>query len=100
MVMPHVQVKELRRAYGFDEVAIAPGDVTTNPEQSDIRLAIGPYEFSIPVLASAMDAVVDPSFAGHMARAGGLAVMNLEAFRPGTKTPLKCWSRSSRSRTG
>jgi IMP dehydrogenase len=78
MVMPHVRVKELRRTYGFDEVAISPGDVTTNPEQSDIRLNVGPYEFGIPVLASAMDAVVDPDFAGHLSQAGGLAVMNLE----------------------
>ena len=87
MVMPHVQVKELRRTYGFDEVAIAPGDVTTNPEQSDIRLNVGPYEFAIPVLASAMDAVVDPSFAGHLSKAGGLAVMNLEGVQARYEDP-------------
>jgi len=78
MLTPHVQTKELRHAYGFEDVAIVPGDVTTNPEQADITLGIGSYVFSIPVLASAMDAVVDPNFAGLMARAGGLAVMNLE----------------------
>ena len=34
------QYKQLRRAYGFDEVAIVPGDVTINPDQADIDLKI------------------------------------------------------------
>ena len=28
------QLKEVRRAYGFDEVAIVPGEVTINPDQT------------------------------------------------------------------
>ena len=72
------QFKQLRRAYGFDEVAIVPGDVTINPELVELGLDIGPHHFDIPFLASAMDAVVDPSFAVAMHRAGGLAVLNLE----------------------
>lgn len=70
--------KALRRAYGFDEVAIVPGEVTINPELVQMGLDIGPHHFSIPFLASAMDAVVDPGFAIAMHRAGGLAVLNLE----------------------
>ncbi|KAA0234783.1 MAG: GuaB3 family IMP dehydrogenase-related protein [Chloroflexi bacterium CFX7] len=72
------QFKQLRRAYGFDEVAIVPGDVTINPELVELGLDIGPHRFSIPFVASAMDAVVDPNFAIEMHRAGGLAVLNLE----------------------
>ena len=78
MVLPRVQVKELRRTYGFEEVAIVPGDITTNPELSAPTFEIGPYQFTIPIIASAMDAIVSPAFAGLMAKAGGLAVMNLE----------------------
>ena len=78
MVLPRVQVKELRRTYGFEEVAIVPGDVTTNPEMSVPSFEIGPYQFSIPIMASAMDAIVSPAFAGLMAKAGGIGVMNLE----------------------
>jgi IMP dehydrogenase len=78
MVLPRVQIKELRRTYGFEEVAIVPGDVTTNPELSVPSFDIGPYQFSIPIMASAMDAIVSPAFAGLMARAGGIGVMNLE----------------------
>ncbi|MBA4179356.1 MAG: GuaB3 family IMP dehydrogenase-related protein [Anaerolinea sp.] len=72
------QFKQLRRAYGFDEVAIVPGDVTINPELVEMGLQIGPHSFTIPFVASAMDAVVDPTFAVAMHRAGGLAVLNLE----------------------
>ena len=75
------QFKELRRAYGFDEVAIAPGDVTVNPEQASTALTIEHLSFAIPILAAAMDAVVNPAFAGHMTKAGGLAVMNLEGVQ-------------------
>jgi IMP dehydrogenase len=75
---PLPQFKQLRRAYGFDEVAIVPGEVTINPELVELGLEIGPHHFAIPFLASAMDAVVDPKFAIEMHRVGGLAVLNLE----------------------
>lgn len=73
-----VRIRELRRTYGFEEVAIVPGDVTTNPDLSVTNLALGPYQFTTPILASAMDAIVDPNFAGLMAKNGALGVMNLE----------------------
>ena len=78
MVLPHVQVRELRRTYGFEEVAIVPGDVTTNPDLSVPNFEISPYQFTIPIMASAMDAIVSPAYAGLMAKAGGIGVMNLE----------------------
>jgi len=61
--MSLVTFKELRPAYGFDEVAIVPGTVTVNPELTDVRLTIGPHTFAHPILAAALDAVVNPSFA-------------------------------------
>ncbi len=76
--MERPAVKELRHAYGFDDVAIAPGDVTINPEQTDVSFSIGEYSFRTPILASAMDAVVSPAFAIVMHQLGGLGVMNLE----------------------
>ncbi len=72
------QFKEIRPTYGFEEVAIVPGDVTINPDQTNIDLEIGHLRFTIPVLASAMDAVVSPGFAVRMSQAGGLGVLNLE----------------------
>ena len=41
----------------------------------------------IPVLASAMDAVVDPAFAGALAGLGGLAVLNLEGVQARYEDP-------------
>ena len=70
--------KDLRRAYGFDEVAIVPGQVTVNPDMTSTQMAIGRHVLDIPVLASSMDAVVSPSFASLMHRKGGLGVLNLE----------------------
>jgi IMP dehydrogenase len=74
------QFKEIRRSYGFDEVAIVPGQVTINPEQADMSMTIGDLKFDIPVLASAMDAVVSPSFAINLGKMGGMAVLNLEGL--------------------
>ncbi|MBI2166459.1 MAG: GuaB3 family IMP dehydrogenase-related protein [Chloroflexi bacterium] len=72
------QFKELRRVYGFDEVSISPGPVTINPDQASVEFPLGAFNFAIPVLASAMDAVVSPSFAVKMGKLGGLGVLNLE----------------------
>ena len=54
-------VPELRRAYGFDEVAIAPGDVTINPDLTSIDFSVNGIELSAPILASAVDAIASPS---------------------------------------
>lgn len=72
--------RKARRAYGFDEIALVPGDMTLNPEEVDITLKIGNHSFDIPFLASAMDGVVDPHFAIKMGKLGGLAVLNLEGI--------------------
>ena len=74
-------MREIRRAYGFDEVSIVPGTVTINPESVDTSVAIDGMTLSTPVLAAAMDAVTSPSFAVKMHKAGGLGVMNLEGVQ-------------------
>jgi len=73
-------VKVMRHAYGFDDVAIVPGAYTVNPELTDVSLTLGEHVFTIPILAAALDAVVDPSFASKFSRMGGLAVLNLEGI--------------------
>ncbi|MGH2358408.1 MAG: GuaB3 family IMP dehydrogenase-related protein [Candidatus Limnocylindria bacterium] len=70
----------LRRAYGFDEVALVPGAVTLDPGEVDLSTEIGGRSLRIPFLAAAMDAVSDPSFAVRMTDAGGLAFVNLEGL--------------------
>ncbi len=75
------QAKQMRRAYGFDEVAIVPGEVSVNPAMTEISFRIDQLEFQLPILAAAMDAVVDPRFAVSFAKMGGLAVLNLEGVQ-------------------
>ena len=74
-------MKEIRRAYGFDEVAIVPGHTTVNPELADTSFSIDGTSLSVPILAAGMDAVVSPDFAVRMHELGGLAVMNLEGVQ-------------------
>ncbi|MDQ3880662.1 MAG: GuaB3 family IMP dehydrogenase-related protein [Chloroflexota bacterium] len=70
----------LRRTYGFDEVALVPGAVTLDPAEVDLSVEIAGVVLQIPFVAAAMDAVSDPTFAGLMRQAGGLAFVNLEGL--------------------
>src|SRR3970040_2044982 len=71
----------MRRASGFEKVAIVPGDTTINPAMTEIALRIGELEFALPIMAAAMDAVVDAKFAGGFSKLGGLAVLNREGVQ-------------------
>jgi IMP dehydrogenase len=79
--------KRARRAYGFDEVALVPGTVTINPEEIDVSFTLDGLRLEVPVVASAMDGVVDPRFAVEMGRLGGLAVLNLDGVQTRYEDP-------------
>ncbi|MCD6014126.1 MAG: dehydrogenase family protein [Solirubrobacterales bacterium] len=72
--------KKGRRAYGFDDIAIVPSRRTRDPDDVDISWTLGPYRFELPLLASAMDGVVNPGTAIELNRLGGLGVLNLEGI--------------------
>ncbi|HVE76579.1 MAG TPA: GuaB3 family IMP dehydrogenase-related protein [Actinomycetota bacterium] len=73
--------KSARQAYGFDDIAIVPSKRTRDPDDVDITWEIDAYRFGLPVLASAMDAVVSPQSAITLGNLGGLAVLNLEGLQ-------------------
>lgn len=79
--------RRARRCYGFDEVALVPGRVTINPEEVDIFWEFGGRRFSVPILAAAMDGVVDVNFAVEMSRLGGIAVLNLDGVQTRYENP-------------
>ncbi len=84
--------RKARVTYGFDEIALVPGRVTINPNEVDTRFRLlrrngEPIELKIPILASAMDGVVDVRFAIEMSKLGGLAVLNLEGVQTRYKNP-------------
>jgi len=77
--------KTARQAYGFDDIAIVPSRRTRDPRDVNIAWEFSykgrDYAFPLPVLASAMDGVVDPGFAITLGKLGGLAVLNLEGIQ-------------------
>ena len=77
--------KTARQAYGFDDIAIVPSRRTRDPRDVNISWEFSfkgrDYAFPLPVLASAMDGVVDPAFAITLGKLGGLAVLNLEGIQ-------------------
>lgn len=70
----------LRRAYGFEEVALVPGAVTADPAEVDLSVDLAGTRLRIPFLAAAMDAVVDAAFAIRITEAGGVGFVNLEGL--------------------
>ncbi len=75
------KVDVLRLTYGFDDVSLAPGTDTVEPSEVDLSVDFCGLPLAIPVLASAMDAVVDVRSAAELARLGGAAVLNLEGLQ-------------------
>jgi IMP dehydrogenase len=77
----HSKVDTIRPTYGFEDVSLAPGTDTVEPADVDLTQTLAGIDLAIPILASAMDAVVDARFAGALGRLGGLAILNLEGVQ-------------------
>ncbi len=73
--------RRARRCYGFDEIALVPGAQTVNPNETDTTFSFAGKKFKIPILAAAMDGVVDVKFAIEMSALGGIAVLNLDGVQ-------------------
>ena len=87
--------RKARRCYGFDDVALVPGNITINPEEVDCSMKINGKKYPVPIIASAMDGVVDVGFAVQMSKLGGLAVLNLEGVQTRYDNPSKVLARIS-----
>jgi len=72
--------KSARRAFGFDEVSILPSRRTRNTADVDLTWQIDAFTFDLPLIASAMDAVVSPSTAIEIGRLGGVGALHLEGL--------------------
>src|SRR5512135_2184041 len=79
--------RRARRCYGFDEVALVPGMVTVNPAEVDPSWELAGKRYRVPILAAAMDGVVDVRFAVEMGRLGGVAVLNLDGIQTRYENP-------------
>ena len=84
--------RKARVTYGFDEIALVPGEVTINPNEVDTSFKIprkdgGHITLKIPIIASAMDGVTDVKFCTEMGKLGGLGVINLEGVQTRYENP-------------
>ena len=84
--------RKARVTYGFDEIALVPGEVTINPNEVDTSFKIprkdgGHITLKIPIIASAMDGVTDVKFCAEMGKLGGLGVINLEGVQTRYENP-------------
>jgi len=91
--------RKARRCYGFDEIALVPGRVTINPEEVDTSWEMGGKKYRVPIIAAAMDGVVDVEFAVAMGKLGGLAVLNLEGVQTRYENPEDVLERIARATT-
>ena len=86
--------RKARVTYGFDEIALVPGEVTINPNEVDTSFCIPRKDGSvillkIPIIASAMDGVTDVKFCIEMGKLGGLGVINLEGVQTRYENPAE-----------
>src|SRR6185295_9952867 len=84
--------RKARVTYGFDEIALVPGEVTINPAEVDTTFQIPRKDGSaialkIPIIASAMDGVTDVRFCIALGQLGGLGVINLEGVQTRYENP-------------
>lgn len=79
--------RKARRCYGFDEIALVPGGVTINPQEVDTSWELAGKKYKVPILAAAMDGVVDVNFAVAMSKLGGIAVLNLNGVQTRYEDP-------------
>ena len=91
--------RRARRCYGFDEVALVPGMQTMNPNEVDVSWDFAGTRLDIPILAAAMDGVVDVNFAIEMGKLGGIAVLNLDGVQTRYDDPSEILTEISQSST-
>ncbi len=86
--------RKARVTYGFDEIALVPGEITINPMEVDTSFQIprkdgSAIQLKIPIIASAMDGVTDVRFCIEMGKLGGLGVINLEGVQTRYENPAE-----------
>ena len=79
--------KKVRRAYGIDEIALVPGKRTLDYDLTDASWSIGNYKREVPIIASAMDSVVDVNTAVELTKLGALGVINMEGIQTRYQNP-------------
>jgi len=90
--------RKSRQTYGFDDVALVPGGTTYDPEDVDLSCELAGLRLQLPLLASAMDAVVDVRSAAVISELGGIGVLHLEGLQCRYEDPAAVLDRIASAR--
>jgi IMP dehydrogenase len=85
--------RRVRRAYGYDDIALVPAAATVDPEDVDTSWEVGGLRLRIPVLGAAMDSVTDVRTAALLWGLGGAGVLNLEGLQTRYEDPTEALER-------
>jgi IMP dehydrogenase len=72
--------RTIKLALGFEDVSLIPSLSTLDPQDCDLSYELGGASYGLPILAAAMDGVVDVRIARMFSELGGLGVLNLEGI--------------------
>jgi len=72
--------RKVKLALGFNDVSLVPSLSTIDPADTDVSYELSGVRYELPILAAAMDGVVDVNIARRFSEYGGLGVMNLEGI--------------------
>jgi IMP dehydrogenase len=67
-------------ALGFNDVSLIPSLSTVDPADVDTSYELAGHRYELPIMAAAMDGVVDVKVARMFSEFGGLGVLNLEGI--------------------
>eukprot|EP01047_Picozoa_sp_COSAG01_P060752 COSAG01_NODE_7491_length_3186_cov_3.612569_5_plen_186_part_01 len=79
--------KKFDKAYGLNEIALVPTNVTVDPQLVDISTKLGNINLKLPIIASAMDSVVDVDAAAELSSHGALGIFNAEGVQTRYEDP-------------
>lgn len=74
-------MKTFKKTYGLDQIALVPTNKTIDPDLVDINVKLGNISLKVPIIASAMDSVVDTKTAVSLTKSGALGILNLEGLQ-------------------
>ncbi len=72
--------RRARAGYALDRVSLVPTRRTRDPQRIDLSWTLDAYEFDVPLVTAALDAVTSPTTAAVVHDLGGLPVLNLEGI--------------------
>ncbi|MEK9657053.1 MAG: GuaB3 family IMP dehydrogenase-related protein [bacterium] len=79
--------KKFEKAYGLNEVALVPTNITVDTSLVDISTRLGNINLKMPIIASAMDSVVDVDTAVELSELGAMGILNLEGIQTRYEDP-------------